>query len=167
MLLSLQGPCNFKFLYKYINKYIIYMSTKENETFISLLNKYTDIDKDFINIFFKKFKIGQELNFNIKDIDVAKYLDIKIDTLRKRLSNMFSKIKIYIENVDFIKIKTKTTSAVTYMLNYQCFEKLAMSGDSKKSESVRSYFMKLREFMTNNQKIIHQAFSNKDVLKKY
>ena len=32
------------------------------------------------------------------------------------------------------------------MINYQCFEKLAMSGDSPKSESVRMYFVKLREF---------------------
>jgi len=143
------------------------MSIKENESFVDLLKKYTNIDKDFINIFFKKFKIGQELNFNIKDIDIAKYLDINIETLRKRLLNKFSKTKIYIENVDYIKVKSGKTSAVTYMLNYQCFERLAMSGDSKKSESVRMYFIKLREFMTDHQKTIYQALTNKDDLKKY
>ena len=53
------------------------------------------------------------------------------------------------------------------MLNYQCFERLAMSGDSKKSESVRNYFVKLREFLTDNQKLISQSMTNKDELKKY
>ncbi len=53
------------------------------------------------------------------------------------------------------------------MLNYQCFERLAMSGDSIKSESVRHYFVKLREFLTENQKLIYQSLSNKDELKKY
>lgn len=53
------------------------------------------------------------------------------------------------------------------MLNYQCFERLAMSGDSKQSETVRNYFVKLREFLTDNQKIVYQAMTNKDDLKKY
>ena len=43
------------------------------------------------------------------------------------------------------------------MLNYQCFERLAMSGDSKKSDTVRSYFIKLREFLYTNQKLIGQG----------
>ena len=42
------------------------------------------------------------------------------------------------------------------MLNYQCFEKLAMTGDSSKSDNVREYFIKLREFLVENQKIIYQ-----------
>ena len=54
------------------------------------------------------------------------------------------------------------------MLNYQCFEKLAMSGDSAKSEEVRDYFVKLREFLVENQSIIYQSIENKiDDLKKY
>ena len=53
------------------------------------------------------------------------------------------------------------------MLNYACFEKLAMSGDTKESESIRMYFTKLREFITNNQHIIYQALDNKANLKDY
>ena len=48
----------------------IYMTN----TFIQLLKKHTTIDKDFINTFFRKFKIGGELNFDIKDIDEYKAL---------------------------------------------------------------------------------------------
>lgn len=53
------------------------------------------------------------------------------------------------------------------MLNYACFEKLAMSSDSEKSETVRMYFTKLREFITDNQHIIYQALNNYNDLKKY
>ena len=137
------------------------------DDFIKLLKKYTTIDINFIDTFFSKFKIGGELHFDIKDIHVAKYLGITIITLRKRLLNIFSKTKRFFEKVDFIKIKTGNTTGVVYMLNYQCFEKLAMSGDSKESENVREYFVKLREFLVENQKIIYQSITNKEDLKKY
>lgn len=132
------------------------------------MKKYTNIDTDFINTFFKKFRIGEELDFHIEDKKVAKYLGITLQSPRNRLLNQNSKHTHYIEKVDYIKIKSNTSSAgVTYMINYQCFERLAMSRDSKKSESIRNYFVKIREFITEHQKVIYQAMSNKDDLKKY
>ena len=139
----------------------------KNNIFISLLKQHTNIDVKFINTFFTKFKIGGELNFDIKDIDVTKYLGISLITIRKRLSNAYSKTIKFIENVDFMKIQSVKTSSVTYMINYQCFEKLAMSGDSPKSEAVRMYFIKLREFLVENQQLIYQAMENKVNLDKY
>lgn len=38
--------------------------------FIELLKNHTNIDKSFINTFFKKFTIGDDLNFDIPDRDV-------------------------------------------------------------------------------------------------
>ena len=119
---------------------------------------------DFIETFFKKFKIGGELDFDINENNVSKYLDISILTLRKRLNNVFSKSKRFIEKVDYIKLKIENTNKIIYMLNYACFEKLAMSGDSKNSETIRMYFTKLREFITNNQHLIYQAIENKQLL---
>ena len=138
-----------------------------NKIFISLLKEHTNIDVGFINTFFKKFKVGGELNFDIIDKDVAKYLGVDLINIRKRLANAYSKTKRFFENVDYIKIQTGKTSAITYMLNYQCFERLAMSGDSEKSESVRMYFIKLREFLVENQHLIYQALDNKVNLEKY
>ena len=143
------------------------MNKSNDSIFIELLKKYTNIDIDFIDIFFKKFKIGGELDFDIEDSNVSKYLGITLKTLRSRLKNEYSKTKRFIEKVDYIRIKTGTTSGVTFMLNYQCFEKLAMSGDSKNSETVRMYFVKLREFITENQHLIYQAIENKNDLGKY
>ena len=139
----------------------------KDSMFIKLLKKHTNIDTDFIDIFFKKFKINGELDYHIKDNDAALYLQIKLDTLRRRLLNKFSKSKRFIENIDYIKIKSGNTTGVIYMLNYQCFEKLAMSGDSDKSEGVRNYFIKIREFITENQALIYQSIENHEELHKY
>ncbi len=53
------------------------------------------------------------------------------------------------------------------MVNYSCFEKLAMTGDSKKSEIVRNYFIKIREFIYEHQELIYQSIENKKDLNKY
>jgi len=136
------------FVEKYSPCAKIEIKKNDNESnFIKLLKKHTNIDEDFIDTFFKKFKIGGELDFDIEDINVAKFLGITLATLRNRLKNVYSKNKRFIERVDFIRVKSGNTSGVTFMLNYQCFEKLAMSGDSTNSEIVRNYFVKLREYM--------------------
>jgi len=139
----------------------------KDSVFITLLKQHTNIDDDFINTFFKEYKIGGDLDFNIKDIDVAKYLGTSLNTIRRRLNNTFSKNINFVERADYIKIKTNKTSGITYMINYQCFERLAMGGDSEKSEVVRMYFIKLREFLTENQHLIYQAIENKNELHKY
>ena len=143
------------------------MSSKQN-IFIKLLKENTTIDTEFIDTFFKKFKIGSELNFDIIDKDVAKYLGVVLLNIRRRLNNEYSKSSRFIENVDYIKIKSNTSNAgIAYMLNYQCFEKLAISGDSTKSELVRDYFIKIREFIYENQELIYQAVENKKDLNKF
>ena len=88
--------------------------SKKDSVFITLLKKHTNIDTKFINTFFKKFKIGGELDFDIKDIMVAEYLNITLYNVRRRLQNKYSKTKKIIENVDFIKIKAEETTGVLY-----------------------------------------------------
>jgi len=140
----------------------------KNSVLIKLLKKYTTIDEDFIDTFFKKFKIGGDLDFDIEDTKIAKYLGITTQSLRNRLLNQNSKNKNYIEKVDYVKIKSdKSNAGLIYMINYQCFERLAMSGDSKESETIRLYFVKLREFITENQQLIFQTMENNKDLKKY
>ena len=134
-------------------------TSKKDSVFVKL---HTNIDEDFIDTFFKKFKIGGEIDFEIKDKKVAIFLDISLATLRKRLNNYFSKTKRFIEKIDYVRVKVGNTSGIIYMLNYQCFERLAMSGDSSKSETIRMYFVKLREFITDNQQLIYQAIEKKN-----
>ena len=125
---------------------VTYNNNNNNNNLITLLKKHTNIDNKFIN-FLKQFKIGKKLYFNIKDKDVAEYLGITLDNVRRRLQNKYSKTKKFIEKVDFIKQKLEKTSSVMYLLNYQCFEKLAMNSETLQAETVRLYFVKLREFI--------------------
>lgn len=129
--------------------------------FINLLKKHTDIDDDFIDTFFSNFKIGGEHEFEIDENDIASYLNIELRTLRKRLNNTFSKKQLYFENIDYIKKQTGKTKGVKYLVNYDCFERLAMGSDSEQGEVVRLYFSKLRKFITENQEAIYQALEQK------
>jgi phage anti-repressor protein len=138
-----------------------------DSVFIKLLKKHTNIDKEFIDIFFKQFKIGGELDFDIEDKKIAKYFGIKIKTLRTRLQNGYARKQMYIEGIDYKKIKHGNTSGVKYMVNYKCFENLAMMGETEESNAVREYFIKLREFIRDNQHLIYQAIENKKKLHKY
>jgi superfamily II DNA or RNA helicase len=121
-----------------------------NHNLISLLKKHTDIDIDFIDTFFKHYKIGGDLDFHIQVKDVSVYLGISLNTLRHRLNNVFSKKKNYFEKVDFIKIKVESSQKKIYMINYNCFERLAFGCDSEKSKVVKSYLIKLRDFLIKN-----------------
>ena len=139
----------------------------KNKLIKYIKNNNLSIDINFINIFFKKIKIGGELDFDIKDKYVAEYLGITLDNVRRRLQNKYSKTKKFIEKVDFIKQKLEKTSSIMYLLNYQCFEKLAMNSETSQAEIVRSYFVKLREFIVENQHLIYQAIENKQNLSIY
>ena len=55
--------------------------------------------------------------------------------------------------MDYIKVKQGIKSSVIYMINHQCFEKLAMNSNSIKSESVRMHFIKIRESLIKNEQI--------------
>jgi hypothetical protein len=133
-----------------VNKYRIISEDNSDElTMQHLLKKHTDIDNKFIDIFFKEFKIDGDAGFNIKDADVAENLGIKLITLRHRLSNVYSKTIKYVENIDYIRVRTKNN--ITYLLNFQCFEKVVMGGDSVKSELARTYFSKLWSFIARHK----------------
>jgi hypothetical protein len=120
--------------------------SKKDSIFIKLLKENTNIDEDFIDTFFKRFKIGGELDFDIQDTNVSKYLGITLINLRKRLNNAYSKTKRFIENVDYIRVKTGISNNINYMLNYACFEKLAMSGNSGNSvnSETKDVFYKIK-----------------------
>ena len=48
------------------------------------------------------------------------------------------------------------------MCNYPCFERVAISSDSEKTEEIRMYFVKITQFLIENQKLIYQAMENKN-----
>jgi len=143
-----------------------------NSKFIKLLKTHTSIDDDFIEEFLSDFKINQAPDkFHIIDEKVANYLEINLLTLRRRLQNTYTKNKapLFNENVDYVKVKkTANSPSVMYLLNFACFERIAMSGTTDTAETVRLYFSQLRKFIHEHSTLIDQAMKrNYDDLKKY
>lgn len=135
-----------------------------NEKFIELLKDKTDIDHEFITKFCIYFEIGDNKEFKINYKDVAKFLEISNDTLLNRLQNKYSDGESYKENIDFTKVKTSSQN-VDYMLNYPCFEKICMASQTERGAEVRSYFSKLRTFLTDYQEKIYEIFNNSTIVK--
>jgi hypothetical protein len=52
-----------------------------------------------------------------------------------------------------MKIKSGKTSGVSYMINYQCFEKIAMSSETQQSDTIKLYLI------IENQKIMFQSIN--------
>jgi hypothetical protein len=119
--------------------------------------KHTNIDRKFLDIFFETFKIKGESIFHIEDLKVSEYLGVTLDNIRRRLQNKFLKKATFVEGVDFIKIRMGRTTGVMYKMNYPCFEKLVMSGETEQSKMIRSCSNKLLQFILENQIMIHQA----------
>ncbi len=54
---------------------VLYNKKFKSKNIINQLTEYTDIDKKFIKLLFKKFKPNDKYNFYISDKKIAKYLD--------------------------------------------------------------------------------------------
>ena len=127
------------------NKQII--NTITNKNIKDNIINIAKVDVDFINTIFKQYKLFGKLQFNIKDSDVIMFLGIQMKTLRNRLLNKYSKNKLYIDTIDYIKIKSGNTTGLIYMLNFQCFEKLAINSDNNKSVNIQFFFNKLHDYI--------------------
>ena len=71
-----------------------------------------------------------------------------INTFVNRLNNIFSKTKRFIENINFIYIKTGISNNIIYILNYTCHKKIAMTcdSDSNHSDIIRMYLKKSNRY---------------------
>jgi phage anti-repressor protein len=155
------------------------MKKKDNDDFFKILLSETTVDKEFLEDFYQKFKPGDDLDFSIKDEDVAKWLGVTVDTIREKLNNKYqNKIskshstelnaKIYLEKIDFMissSSQQKLKNAKTYYLNYKAFKRLAMSSQTHKGEIVRHYFLQIEECLLEHQTVFKQAIDKKNDLK--
>ena len=114
----------------YGNEYndVVNFKNKYDNNVEYIYNNNIMINSKFIDIFLKKLNIENKFAFKIKDKIVAEYINVTLDNVRRRLQNKYSKTYKFIENIDYIKIKFGKTTGVIYMINYYCFEKIAISG---------------------------------------
>jgi phage anti-repressor protein len=166
------------------------ITNKENSDLLHLLKTETNLSSNFLNSFFKEIfpnKEREEQLFYITDHLAAKWLGVSNITIRERLRNKYSnkskndKIEsktinpkdkseskgysLYTELVDFIIVPTKVKNEKTYLLNYDCFRRLAMMSETEKGETLRYYFTRIEEFLKNNQSTIKQNIDKYNDLK--
>jgi superfamily II DNA or RNA helicase len=134
------------------NECVNYNKCIDNKSEYEIDENFNKMHKEFIDTFYKSLN-SSKLEYNIKDTDASKFLGITLMSVRKRLNNAYSKTKRFIKDIDYKCVKTGISNNIDYMLNYTCFEKLVMSGDSNNAENIRMYFIKLRELTRNNQYI--------------
>jgi superfamily II DNA or RNA helicase len=101
---------------------------------IHIKNKYTIYDYNIQ----QESNIDNENAFLITDIEIASYLNVTIDNIRRRLQNKYSKTQNFIENIDFIKMKLGKTSKLIYKLNYLCVKKIIISSNTTISEKIKN-----------------------------
>lgn len=130
-----------------INNLSTYIKINYGNEYNNIINFKNNYNKKDNNILTNNKTLDE---FEIQDKIVAYYLNITLDNVRRRLQNKYSKTKKFIENVDYMKIKSGKTTGVTYMINYTCFEKLVMSSDTRQSEIIRQNFNKLRNLYLKN-----------------
>jgi len=106
---------------------------------IEFLKKYSVIDHEFIDDYHTFFdEKADELICTINLYDIAKWLDIKEEKLKKLLINNF------IEKIDYIIDKNNINNIV---LSSKCCKLLCMMSGSKKANLIRTYHTDLEKLI--------------------
>lgn len=129
-----------------------------------ILKIFTTVPKKFIDDFFSLYSDDQLLKSEyVIDIEkLAKWLDIRKDTLLNTLRESYQ------EGIDYTKEKRSRpkTSPHKYannqkkvMITPECMKRLCMRSNSAKSESVRTYFIEIEQFLFQyNKQIVEGIF---------
>lgn len=130
--------------YSMINIYIQNMGDINLRLF---LKKYTSISSTFIDKHCSFYDLCEKDKFGINVDLVVKYLEY---TDSKRFYRRFR--KTYTLNEDYVIKKNavkaeKDVKLVEYFITIECFEKICMGSRSKMGNSVRDYFITLRQFI--------------------
>ena len=103
------------------------------------LKKYSVIDDEFIDDYHTFFDDkADELFWTINLYDIAKWLDIKEEKLKKLLTNNF------IKEIDYIIDKKNINNIV---LSPKCCKLLCMMSESEKANLIRTYYTDLEKLI--------------------
>ena len=139
------------------------MNNVEKITMKDFLKTYTGISIKFIDEYYKFYEMCELNTFGIDIEELITYLDIK------NKNRFYENIKKnYIEGKNYIKKtlqekKTIGNKNVIYYLNLNTFEKICMMSHSEKANSVRDYFIKLREFINYYKSNFSNMIINKSL----
>ena len=113
------------------------------------LKKHSLIDSKFIDDFYIFYNEGQnEYDFTINLDDIAFWLEIRKDNLKRLLETNFIKNQDYIETKPKEKLSgTGTNNIKIVMLTYTCAKLLCMISKCEKASLIRNYYIELEKLL--------------------
>lgn len=113
------------------------------------LKKYSLINAKFIDDFYSFYNEGKnEYDFAIDIENIAFWLDVKKEHLKRLLESNFAKNQDYIETKETIKGKGRGASNTKHvLLTYTCAKLLCMISKCEKANLIRNYYIELEKLL--------------------
>ena len=113
------------------------------------LKKYSLINAKFIDDFYSFYNEGKnEYDFAIDIENIAFWLDVKKEHLKRLLESNFAKNQDYIETKETIKGKGRGVSNTKHvLLTYTCAKLLCMISKCEKANLIRNYYIELEKLL--------------------
>ena len=113
------------------------------------LKKYSLINAKFIDDFYSFYNEGKnEYDFAIDIENIAFWLDLRKDNLKRLLESNFAKNQDYIEIKETIKGKGRGASNTKHvLLTYTCAKLLCMISKCEKANLIRNYYIELEKLL--------------------
>ena len=124
-----------------------------NENRLKFLKKYSLINEKFIDDFYSFYNEGQnEYDFTINLDNIAFWLEIRKDNLKRLLESNFIKNQDYIEKKPDTKLSgTGTNNIKIIMLTYTCAKLLCMISKCEKANLIRNYYIELEKLLIKHK----------------
>ena len=117
------------------------------------LKKYSLINEKFIDDFYSFYNEGQnEYDFTINLDNIAFWLEIRKENLKRLLESNFIKNQDYIETSPEVKLAGRGTNNVKIvMLTYTCAKLLCMISKCEKASLIRNYYIELEKLLIKHK----------------
>ena len=126
------------------------------------LKKYSLINEKFIDDFYSFYNEGKnEYDFTINLENIAYWLDLRKDNLKRLLESNFVKNQDYVESKQTIKGQGRGVSNTKYvLLTYTCAKLLCMISKCEKANLVRNYYIELEKLLIKHKDDIVKSLND-------
>ena len=117
------------------------------------LKKYSLINEKFIDDFYSFYNEGQnEYDFTINLDNIAFWLEVQKENLKRLLEYNFVKNQDFIETKPEVKLAGRGTNNVKIvMLTYTCAKLLCMISKCEKASLIRNYYIELEKLLIKHK----------------
>jgi phage anti-repressor protein len=126
------------------------------------LKKYSLINSKFIDDFYSFYNDGKnEYDFTINLNNVAYWLNLRKDNLKRLLKSNFIQNQDYIETKETVKGRGRGASNTKHiLLTYTCSKLLCMISKCEKATLIRNYYIELEKLLITYKDDIVKSLNN-------